>query len=63
MMSIVLEHSQWVLQLVSGENGSMVTVLTSEDTQRARIEWAGITDDVAETCEYMCDCYGNTFVR
>ena len=56
MMSIVLEHSR-VLQLVSGENGSMVTVLTSEDTQRAHIEWAGITDDVAETCEYMCGCY------
>lgn len=51
MMSIVLEHSRVVM--VAGENGTIVAVLTSQDTQRARVEWAGITDDVAETCEWL----------
>ena len=55
MMSIVLEHSRVVM--VAGENGTVVNVLASDDTQRARTEWAGITDDVAETCEYI-NLYG-----
>ena len=46
---IMVEHVREVV--VAGDNDTLVRVLVSESTERARVEWNGITDDVAETCE------------